>query len=88
MAEWPSSHGSRLATFDAASKLRAGQETGGSGFPKGVVGEMGLGVTQDCDYILNMLSIFELGPEILVTHSLNWIGRCREMVGILCAFKW
>lgn len=44
MAEWPSSHGSRLATFDAASKLRAGQETGGRGFPKGVVGEMGLGV--------------------------------------------
>lgn len=45
MAEWFSSHGSRLATFDAAAKLGAGQETGGEGlFYKGVVGEMGLGV--------------------------------------------
>lgn len=62
-----------------------GRKRGGPGFPKGVVGEMGLGVTKDCDYILNMLSIFELGPKILMTHWLNWIGRCREMVGNLCA---
>lgn len=66
------------------AQSRAGNG-GGPGFPKAVVGEMGLGVTKDCDYILNMLSIFELGPKILMTHSLNWIGRCREMVGNLCA---
>lgn len=41
MAEWPSSHGSRLATFDAASKLRAGQETGGGGFTRGLLGRWG-----------------------------------------------